>query len=514
MTKYLLGIDYGTGGGKACITDDELNIMAYAFREYPIVTASLGFSEHYPEKYWEVACEIIQECIAKSGIDPKDIVSIATSSALPAMVMVDENGLPIHMAYNLMDRRAKKEVQWVKETIGEAKVFEISANRLEDHPILVNLLWEKNNRPESYKKISMVHTIDGFIKYRLTGMSNINTSQAAFYGVAYNLYKEEFDLDILAKLGIERSILPEITPCEVFIGEVTSQAAAATGLYPGTKVTAGQADACAGWIGAGAIDIGDIQMNLGTCGNFGIIQKKAEFLDSMINFAYTIKDTYVVLPTTTTGGILMRYLRDNFSPLEVAMEKVSGIDSYDLLNMEAEKIPPGSDGLVILPYLMGERTPIWDVNARGVVFGLSLNHNKAHLIRGMMESVGYALYDSFSILKDHVETINYPIVLNEGGAKSKLWRQIITNVFNIPTVLVKNRVGAPYGDCLLAGKVAGIFRDYSIAKQKAEYIDLMEPDQNLHNMYMDYFGLYKRLYENVKTNYVELAELRQKYSKI
>ncbi|MGI5918896.1 MAG: FGGY-family carbohydrate kinase [Christensenellales bacterium] len=506
-----MGIDYGTGGGKACITDDELNMLAYAYREYPIYTDHPGFSEHDPEMYWKVTCEIIQECVRKSGVNPKDIVALSTSSALPAMVMVDEQGNIINRAYNLMDRRATREVEWIKEHIGEKRVFEVSANRLEDHPSLVNLLWEKNNRPDDFKRIRMVHTIDSFIKYRLTGVSDINVSEAAFYGVAYNLYKEEFDQDILDALGIDCTILPQISPCETFIGEVTPKAAAATGLAAGTKVASGQADACAGWLGAGAINVGDIQMNLGTCGNFGVILEKPNFIDSMINFAYTIKGTYVVLPTTTTGGVLMRYMRDNFSPLEVAIEKASGMDSYDLLNMEAAKVAPGCDGLLVLPYLMGERTPIWDVNARGVVFGLSLNHTRAHLIRGMMESVGYALYDSFTVLKDNVDKINYPIVLNEGGAKSKLWRQIITDIFNIPTVLVKNRAGAPFGNCLLAGKIAGIFKNYSIAKERTEYIDPMEPDAARHDMYMDYFGLYKRIYADVRERFVDLAELRSRY---
>jgi xylulokinase len=231
----------------------------------------------------------------------------------------------------------------------------------------------------------------------------------------------------------------------------------------------------------------------------------------MINLAYTIAGTYVVIPATNTGGILMRYMRDNYSPLEVAIEKTSGIDSYDLLNMEAEKIDPGCNGLIVLPYLMGERTPIWDVYARGVVFGLSLNHTRAHMIRGMMESVGYALYDSFSIFKNSGEKINLPIVCNEGGAKSKLWRQIITNILGVPTVMVKNRAGAPYGNCLLAGKIAGIFKDYSIAKEKAEYIEPLEPDQKLHEMYMDYFGVYKRLYEDIKDRFVDLSQIREKY---
>ena len=187
-------------------------------------------------------------------------------------------------------------------------------------------------------------------------------------------------------------------------------------------------------------------MSLGTCGNFGIIHKEPTFLKSMIACAYTIdsKNTYITVPTTTTGGMLIRYMRDNFSQVELNFEKITGIDTYDILNLEAARIKVGSNGLIVLPYLMGERTPIWDVNARGVIFGLSLNHTKGHIIRAMMESVAYALYDSFRIIKNIGRKINYPIVLNEGGAKSVLWRRIITDVFNVPTVLLKRREGATF----------------------------------------------------------------------
>jgi xylulokinase len=159
---------------------------------------------------------------------------------------------------------------------------------------------------------------------------------------------------------------------------------------------------------------------------------------------------------------------------------------------------------------MGERTPIWDVNARGVIFGLSLNHTKGHIVRAMMEAVAYAMYDSFRLIKGSGLEISYPLVLNEGGAKSVLWRQIITDVFNVPTVLVKRRTGAPFGDAILAGVATGVFGDFSVAKEWAEYIDLTEPSQENHEKYMQYFALYKQIYEHVKDDFKELAALRDK----
>ncbi|MEA5015458.1 MAG: FGGY-family carbohydrate kinase [Candidatus Limiplasma sp.] len=511
--SYLMGIDYGTGGAKVCITDAELNIVAYAFREYKILTQKPGWSEHRTQDYWQVTCELIGECLAQSGINASLIKAVATSCALPSLVLLDRQGEPLCNAYNLMDRRAEKEVQWLKDTFGEKELFDITGNRLEDHPALVNVLWEKNNRPEVYRQIAKIHTTSSYIKFKLTGVSNINYSEGPLYGIAYNIHTNRFEEGILERIGLEASLLPTISGCEEIIGVVTKEAAAQTGLAPGTKVASGQVDACAGWLGGGAIDVGDIQMNLGTCGNFGVIHRNTAFLDTMINLAYTVdsKDTFVVIPTTTTGGQLIRYMRDNFSPLETAVEKVAGVSAYDLLNYEAEKVPPGCEGLVILPYLMGERTPLWDINARGVIFGLSLTHDKAHLVRGMMESVAYALFNSYEILESSLDKINFPIVMNEGGAKSKLWRQIITNVFNQPTVLLKNRTGAPYGDCLLAGKATGQYKDYRIAKEKAEYVELLEPDPHQHEMYMEYYQVFKSLYHTLRADFVNLARIRSKY---
>lgn len=514
MPDYLLGIDFGTGGTKASLIDSNGNELGYAFREYPILTPNPGWSEHNPDLYWEYTCEMIGEIIKKASIDSKDIKGIAVSSALPSLVMVDEKGVPVENAYNLMDRRATKEVEYLKETIGEDRIFEITKNRLDDHPIIVNLLWEKKNRPESFKKINKALTIDSFINMKLTGKYATHLSAAPFYGVAYDLLKKEFNQKILDAIGIERGLFPELYRCEAIIGEVTDRAARETGLHASTPVAAGQVDCNAGWMGAGAINVGDIQMNLGTCGNFGIIHSNPVFQKSMIAFPYTTdsENVYITVPTTTTGGQLIRYMRDNFYQAERADEEKTGIDTYDVINKDAKDIPPGSEGLIVLPFLMGERTPIWDVYARGTIFGISLNHTRGHFIKAMMESVAYALYDSFLIIKTSGFSINPPIILNEGGAKSTLWRKIITDVFNVPTAMVKRRTGAPFGDAILAGVAMGIFKDFSVAKEWAEYINTMEPNLIRHGIYMDYFELYKDIYNDLKLDFRKLAKLRDKYN--
>ena len=504
--KTLLGIDFGTGGSKACLTDCEMNRLAYAFREYPILTERADWSEHEPEDYWRTACENVRRCVRDAGVDPKDIAAVAVSAAMPSMVVTGADGCAVGRAFNLMDRRAKAEAREVLDKLGEDGYFRITANRLEDHPSIVNLMWMMRNEPERYRKIRKIHSIDGYLTWRLTGVHNVNRSNAVFFG-AYDMKAGAFDRALIESLGLDAEMFPPVTDCAQVIGTVLPEAAEEIGLLPGTLVLSGQTDCNAGWLGGGATRPGDIQMNLGTCGNFGVVLDSMNFLPSMINFPYTTPGGYIAVPTTTTGGVLMRYLRDNFSQLEKAAEALTGVDAYDMLNLEAEKIRPGSDGLVVLPYLMGERTPIWDVNAKGVIFGLSLRHTKGHLVRSMMESVAYALYHSFEVLSPSLPAINRPLVMNEGGAKSRLWRRIITDVFNLPTVLVESRAGAPYGDCLLAGVGAGLIEGFDAVRDKVRYVEPMEPDPAAHEIYMEYFDLYKGLYISLKDQFALLARL-------
>ena len=509
---YLLGLDYGTGGAKAALVDEHGELKGYAFEEYPILTRHPGWSEHDAEGYWTAACRLVPAVLNDAGAEPGELRGIAVSSALPSLVMIDDEGMPVADAYNLMDRRATDIVESLLEEFGAEAIFEMTKNRLEDHPSIVNLLWEKKHRPEVFGRVSKALTIDGFITRRLTGVNSMHLSAAPFYGVAYDMMSRRFDPEILNRIGLSPTLFPELYRCEEIVGEVSREAAGEIGLVPGIPVAAGQVDCNAGWSGAGAISPGDIQMNLGTCGNFGILHDKAVFQDTMIAFPYTTdsENLYITVPTTTTGGQLIRYLRDTFWTHEQEAAKNGGPDPYDLINIEAAEIPAGSEGLLILPYLMGERTPLWDVDARGVFFGLSLNHRRGHIARAAMESVAYALYDSWVILKESGLEINGPLILNEGGAKSSLWREIITDVFGIPTAMVESRAGAPYGDAILAGVATGIFPDFSIAREKTRIINHREPDMEKHKMYMEYFRIFKNLYDHVRDDYKRLAEIRNR----
>ena len=242
MKNLLLGLDYGTGGAKATIINTNGEEMSYAFEEYPILTPQPGWSEHDANLHWEVACRLIKSCIKEAKINPSEIAGIAVSSAYPSIVLVDKNIKPVHNAYNLMDKRAVKQVEWLRENIGEKKIFDISKNRLEDHPVITNLMWEKENRSEAFKTIDKALSVDGFINAKLTNKLTGHFSGAGFYGVAYNLLEKKFDLELLDEIGISPNLFPDLYNCEDIIGTVTSEAATVTGLSVGSPGAAGQVD--------------------------------------------------------------------------------------------------------------------------------------------------------------------------------------------------------------------------------------------------------------------------------
>lgn len=514
MSAVLLGIDFGTGGAKACLLDDQGVVLGYAYREYPIFHPHPGWSEHDAETYWQVTCELIAEVLRDTGCLGSDIAGIALSSALPSMVLVDESGRVIAPALNLMDRRALEEVHIAQDALGADLIESLTANRIEDHPSIVNLLWFKRHQPDLFSSAYKALTIDGFIASRLTGRYTVNRSGAVFYGVVFDIRAGEFRLDLLERLGLDPEILPELCDCSQLIGSVTSTASAATGLAPDTPVLGGQVDCNAGWIAGGATSPGDMQLNLGTCGVLGVVHRSMDYLAhpdglQMVNIPYTTSplDTFSAVAVTTTGGQTLRYLRDTFGDRERDAERLQGVSAYELMTLQAKDVPPGSEGLIVLPYFMGERSPLWDATARGVVFGLSLHHTRGHFFRAFMEGVAYALYYSYSTLMQTGLQPTYPLIFNEGGSQSEVWRRIITDMLGIPTARLCGVGGAPLGDAILAGVGVGVFPDFSVAREWARYDDHLEPIDGNHARYLEYFAVYKGLYDDLRTRFQELHGL-------
>lgn len=512
MPSYLVGSDVGTGGTKSVVIDEQGNTLGQHFIEYPLITNKLGYVEHDPEWYWDAVADTMSKAIIDSKIDPKNIKGVSISALSPACILVDEDLNPLQMAHIWMDRRATRQCDWLRKNIGEDRVFDLTGNIIDPYYAITKLMWERDNRPELYKKTFKLQTAADYPTMRLTGKAVTDYSNACLIGIAYDIRNKVWDEDLLKQIGIDREKLPDLYPCEEIIGHVTKEAAIRTNIPAGTPVVAGTVDCNAAWVATGAVEDGDTSIVMGTAGIIGIVHKQDRFTRKMITICHTAnsKEYYTTLSAQLCGG-LYRYYRDNLAIAEQNAERDTGIDAYDLMNIEASKVDPGSDGLIILPYFQGERTPIWDPYVRGLFFGISFGHTRGHIIRAIMEGTGYAFRHNYNYIKSSGVNIKLPIVMSEGGARSKLWRQIVCDMLEAPAVFMKNTNGAPFGNAVLAGVATGVFKDFSVTKDWSEVEDLTEPIEKNSEIYRKYYKIFAELYERNKDLYVELASIRDEH---
>lgn len=517
--NYLAGCDIGTGGTKAVVIDLGGNVLGDHFIEYPLITSKEPWekypgmkAEHDPAMYWDVVSTCFRKAIEAAKIDAKYIGGISISALSPACILVDTDLKPLQNAHIWMDRRATEQCDWLKEHIGDQRVFELSANPIDPYYALSKLMWERDNRPDLYAKTYKMQTAADFPAMMLTGQAVTDYSNASLIGIAFDLENRRWDEKLVEEIGIDLDKLPEPMPCDKVIGEVTAKAAHETGLAVGTPVVAGSVDCNAAWVAGGAVSAGDTSLVMGTAACLGIVHQDPKFTEHMITIVHTAysETTYTTIAALVAGGASMRYFRDVFGSLELKEQEIDGIDAYDKLNALAEQSPVGAKGLVYLPYLSGERTPIWDTSARGVFFGFGMDHRKGDFIRGMMEGVGYGLYHNFDLMKQSGIDIKRPLILSEGGAKSTLWRQIVADVLNEPCLWARESRGAPVGNAITAGVGVGVYRDYSVANTwsgEADPADISEPIRENHERYMELFSVYRNVYDNNRELFTDLAEI-------
>ena len=471
----LLGIDVGTTAVKSVLYDTSGRILARASREYLITHPKLGWAEHSPQLWWELTKETIHEVLANAGSSTKDnIAGMGVSALHPIVLPVDKKGEPVRPAIIWLDARGGKL-----------------------HDPLLKLLWIKQNEPDVLIRTHKFLTANGFINYKLTGEFTVDITQALGMG--------EFEMPDF----IDANLFPDVHSFSEVIGEVTEKAAHDTGLAEGTPVVAGAVDGFAVIVGSGVVKTGRAveytghSLSLSVCTDklYPKVREEGLFSGGGMGF-------YMVSGYMAAAGGLLRWFRNTLGDLESESAKKLGLDAYQIMDLEASKIHPGSDGLIILPYIAGERSPIWNANARGVIFGLYLTHSKAHIIRALLEAVAYGLRHIVEIAESAGTRID-ELRSAGGGSKSDLWLQIKADVLNKPVYQVSAEAET-LGDAIMAGVGVGVFDDlFSTCDELAKVKKIISPNPEYHKLYTKLYEIYREIYESTKESFDKLAEIRR-----
>ena len=483
-----MGIDIGTTSTKAVIVDEDGKVISEHSSEYGVITPHPGWAEQWPSVWFDAVLDVMKGSFEKSGLRPSDVKGIAISGLYGGSgVPVDENFEPLRPCIIWMDRRAQEETDWVKKNVSKEKLVSITGNYVDSYYGFTKIMWIRNNEPDIWKKIHKFVTPKDFVIYKLTGNLAIDHSSAGNLGGVYDLRNRSWSEEMSSILGIPLEKLPErITRSSEVVGNLKREFASVTGLLEGTPIIAGGIDAPVAQLSAGVVDPNEQVVMLGTSMCWGTLHKGEYVSPSLVNYPYVVDEDELIYTFGggATSGAIVKWFRDNFG------------ESYDILNEEASKVPAGSENLVVLPYFMGERSPIWDPRAKGVVFGLNLKHTRAHVYRAFLEGVAYSLRHNMEEAEKIGMRISRECFIVGGGAKSDLWVKILADVTGVDMIRVKGNVEAPLGDAFLAGLGIGVFDDKHDIKR---WVDREEPVRSEEReVYEKLYEVYKDLYEHTK----------------
>jgi len=506
--SYLLGIDIGTSGTKTVLFDEKGNTIASATEEYPLYQPNVGWAEQDPEDWWNATCVTIKAVISKSGVSPQDIKGVGLSGQMHGAVLLDSENRVLRKAIIWCDQRSAAECDEITSKIGKERLIEITANPALTGFTASKILWVRNHEPEIYEKVRKILLPKDYVRFRLTGEFATEVSDASGMQLM-NIPERSWSSEVLEKLEIDKSFLADLYESQEVSGKVSRQAAELTGLAEGTPVVGGAGDQAAGAVGNGIVRPGVISSTIGTSGVVFAYSEKVSIdpKGRVHTFCHAIPDTWHIMGVTQGAGLSLKWFRDNFCYEEKRVAELMDIDPYVLMDKEAEQVDAGCNGLIYLPYMMGERTPHLDPDARGVFFGLSAKHGKQDMLRAIMEGVTYSLRDCLEIIKE----MNVPVTevrASGGGGKSKLWRQMQADVFNADIATINSSEGPALGVALLAGVGTGVYDSVAQACEAAiEVKSIQKSNSDMYEKYNKFYKIYRQLYNSLKQDFKDLASI-------
>jgi xylulokinase len=439
---YVLGIDVGTSGTRAVLVDRLGAIAASATSEHvPFASPQTGWAEQDPHDWWKAAGSAIRQVLGDAG-NP-NVICVGLAGQMHGAVLLDENDQVLRPALIWCDQRTQAQCNWLNSKLGAQRIIELTCNPALTNFTLTKLLWVRDNEPDIWKRFRRVLLPKDYVRFRLTGEHAMDVADASGT-LMLDVAKRQWSQEMMSASGLPMSCLPKLFESPEVCARISDAGAAHSGLKAGTPVVAGAGDQAGGAVGMGIVRAGAVSATIGTSGVvFAATDTPAMDAKGRVHtFCHAVPGRWHVMGVTQAAGLSFRWMRD--------LLRNSGDLSYDQLTREAAVVPAGSDGVLWTPYLMGERTPHLDPNARATLTGLAASHTRGHLVRAVLEGVAFSLKDTFSLFAEMQVPVS-KVRLGGGGARSDLWRQIQADVYGHEVEILAAEEGAAYGGALLAG---------------------------------------------------------------
>jgi xylulokinase len=496
----LLGIDVGTGGTRAVVLDEAGSVIASATAEHAaFASPQTGWAEQDPRDWWRATTQAVRGVLSQPGVSADEVAGVGFSGQMHGAVLLDDGEEVLRPALIWCDQRTDAQCKTITSRIGSSRLIELTANPALTNFTLTKLLWVRDHEPELWSRFRYFLLPKDYVRLHLTRERATDVADASGT-LLLDVANRRWSDAMLDALEINKSCLPALFESSEVTGHVSVEGAAETGLREGTPVVAGAGDQAAGAVGMGIVQPGAVSATIGTSGVvFAATSRPALDKGGRVHtFCHAIPGRWHVMGVTQAAGLSLRWFRDRFG-LGCNGSSMHDGDPYDLLCKEAASAPPGSDGVLWAPYLMGERTPHLDPEARAALVGLAASHTRAHALRAILEGVAFSLRDTLTIfaeMKVPVESIR----LGGGGARGSLWRQIQADIYGREVEILTAEEGAAYGAALLAGVGVGAWSSVDEAcAQSVRVAERVAPDASRTALMNKRYSAYRALYPALRS---------------
>ena len=505
---YIIGLDIGTSSTKAIAFDLKGHVVSKCNIGYPILNPKPTWSEQDPEEIFQAVITSIRNVVNENGCEKNRLLGISFSCAMHGIIAVNKNGEKLTDCIIWADTRSKEYAEKIKNSDKGHKIYMKTGTPIYPMSPLCKLAWMKDNMSEIFNNTYKFISVKEYIFFKLFGKYVLDYSLASATGL-FDIYELKWNKAALEVAGINEDNLSELVPPTTVFKGMKEAYAVSMGISVETPFIIGGSDGCLANLGTNAIKKGDAAVTIGTSGAIRIISDKPRNDEKERIFSYILtEDHYVLGGPVNNGGIILRWFRDNFSQVEIAEAEAAGVDTYELLTAEAQKVPAGSNGLIFLPYLLGERAPHWDANLKGAFLGINIMHKKEHFLRALLEGVIFGIYSVARALEETTGSID-TIYATGGFVRSELWVQILADVFNKKVAIAESYESSCLGAVVIGMKALEIIENIEEVEKLVPISRIFEPDAEKHAIYMKTFEIYDRLYYKLKDEFESISLLQK-----